>query len=289
MALSFQELGGSPRESYSLSGFKAVREFLVPWESRTDFVRAVFGTSSLTATQTRVTYPGRKNVYASSLTFEPFEKDALCPAEMPELKDDLADYRGSFAKAVVEYEMLDRQQRKDLAIPEDGTAVTYQLKVAASDVLVSPEGWHWQDTGGNLNNDTVFYKRVPVTEHHITWSYVSYPPWTAIAQIQGKLNSSQFLGCGVGTLLFEGAEANKLYKPGYGLDEGAASFVWQIKYLFRELTVKINGGSYGWNAIARGTSGTWATILNTNNRTLYDSDNFNLLFRNVVPPADIPW
>ncbi|HBT77858.1 MAG TPA: hypothetical protein DEB39_13255 [Planctomycetaceae bacterium] len=92
-----------------------------------------------------------------------------------------------------------------------------------------------------------------------------------------------------GTLLFEGAEANKLYKPGYGIFEEASAFAWQIKYLFRELNLKINGTVFGWNAIERGTSGSFANIVNTGNRNLYDLANFNQLFVNVSPPTEIPF
>ncbi len=288
MPLVFQELGGSPREHYSLSGFTAVREFLVPWENRTEFVRAVFGTSSLSLKQRRVIYPGRKDVFATSLRFEPLDADAVNPREMSELGTDLVDYDGSFAKAVVEYAMLDSQERKDAAMPEDGTAITYAMKVVASDIEMAPAGWKWSDTGAALSAATKFTKRVPVTEHHLTWSYVSNPPWTVISSAQGKVNSASFLGCAPGTLLFEGGEANKLYKPGYGLDEGVQAFCWQIKYIFRELSLKGNGSALGWNAIQRTESGSWATVSNTSGRPLYDSTNFQTLFVNATLPFDLP-
>ena len=286
MALTFQELGGSPREKYDSSGFTAVREFLVPWESRTEFVRAVFGTSSLTAKQTRVSYPGRKNVYAASLTFEPFDPHAVRPRELLELKDDLVDYNGSFAKAVVRYEMLDAQDRKDAAMPEDGTAITYRMVVAAENREINPTGWFWEGTGQPVGPETKLVKRIAVTEHHLTWSYVMNPPWTVISSRQGTVNAAAFLGCAPGTLLFEGGEANKLYKPGYGLDEGAARYVWQIRYVFREMSVKMGGGTYGWNHFLRTEPNGWTPVTNGQG-PMYDYADFDPLFRNAMP-SDVP-
>lgn len=285
MALTFQELGGSPSEEYSMDGFTARREFLVPWEKRADFVRAVFGTTSLSIKQTRVAYPGRKDVFAVSLKFEPFDAASVNPREIGVLKSDMVDYNGSFAKAVVRYRDLSSADRRDAALPEDGTSITYRMVIAAETWEIAPTGWRWSDTGASLPGEMKLRKRIPLTEHRLTWHQVVNPPWKTISAVQGKLNGAAFLGCAPGTLLFEGGEANKLYLPGLGLDYDPSPYVWKIDYLFRELAVKM-GGTYGWNHVLREQPNGWASV--TNGSTgLYDYADFQPLFRSSIPP-DVP-
>ncbi len=96
--------------------------------------------------------------------------------------------------------------------------------------------------------------------------------------MQGTVNSSVFQGCAVGTLLFEGAEANKLFRKGSGLEEGPSSYVWSIKYAFREKAIKFANSVYGWNDVYNSATGTWQNIVQ-NNVTLYRSNDFNRLFQ----------
>ncbi len=112
------------------------------------------------------------------------------------------------------------------------------------------------------------------------------PPWDRITAKQGTVNNALFLGCRPETLLFCGAEANKLYRPGYGLDEGPSSFVWAIKYQFSEKAVKMNNNTYGWNHVYHPETGQW-TKINHGTATLYDASDFNSLFHAVMP-NDIP-
>jgi hypothetical protein len=127
-----------------------------------------------------------------------------------------------------------------------------------------------------LAADAHLLKRIPVTEHHVTWHQVASPPWDAIRQLQGKVNSQAFLGCAAETLLFEGAEAQKVFRAGA---EGP-SFAWQVRYVFRERSVKYASEVYGWNhayrtepaGFARATSGS---------ACLYDLGDFTALFQST--------
>ncbi len=99
--LSFQEIGGSPKEVYSYDGFQATRTFLVPWEQRSEFALSVFGRESDETSSKRLTYPGRKDVVATQLTLEPFDSSAINVRELFDPKTDLVDYDGSYAKIIV--------------------------------------------------------------------------------------------------------------------------------------------------------------------------------------------
>ncbi len=74
-------------------------------------------------------------------------------------------------------------------------------------------------------------------------------------------------------MLFEGAEANKLFRA--GLDEGPSQFAWQIAYVFRERPVK-QGAACGWNHVYRGDPPGWVRLTNAGH--LYDTADFSELF-----------
>jgi len=281
--LTFQELGGSPTEEYTLGTFSAKRRFLVPWEQRSEFALAVFGG---TKSKDRLTYPGRKDVYASTLHFEPFDPDAICVREMADLKKDAVHYNGSFARATVNYHTIDSQERGDGPLNEEGTSITYRMVVEPEEVELSPTAWRWNDTNQSVSGNVVLRKSVPATIHYVTWSNVVDPPWEAIQARQGTVNNASFLGCPAETLLFQGAEANKLYRRGSELDEGPSSFVWAIKYAFREKAVKVGVVVHGWNHVYRPETGQWIPVVNGPAK-LYDSSDFNTLFHAALPD-DVP-
>lgn len=284
--LTFQELGGSPEEQYSHDGFHATRSFLVPWEQRNEFAAAVFGTAGDSTSNRRLTYPGRKDVYAYKLRLEPFDPSAVNVRSMADLKTDAVDYNGFYAKAVVDYHTLDSKDRLDGPINEEGTSITYRMAVESEETLLPSTGWKWQDSSTSLATEIVLAKQVPTTTHFVTWGNVVDPPWDKITARQGTVNNAVFLGCAAETLLFKGAEANKLYRPGSGLDEGPSSFVWAIKYAFQEKSVKMNGYTYGWNHVYHPETGRWTIVTHGYSR-VYDSSDFNVLFRTVFP-EDVP-
>ncbi len=283
---AFQELGGSPKEEYSYDGFQATRTFLVPWEQRNEFAVAVFGSAGDSGSSSRLNYPGRKDVYATRLLFEPFDPASVNIRDLSDLKTDSVDYNGSYAKAIVDYNMLDSNDRTDGPLNEEGTSITYKMVVESEETIFPSTGWRWQDTATPLADDLILSKQVPMTTHYITWSNVVDPPWDKITARQGMVNNALFLGCAAETLLFKGAEANKLYRPGSGLDEGPSSFVWAIKYAFLEKSVKMNNYIYGWNHVYHPETGRW-TVVKSGASTVYDLGNFNELFRTVLPD-DVP-
>ena len=279
--MTFQEIGGSPTEQYSDSGFTARREFLVPWEQRNEFAKTVFGNDAESGSG-NLAYPGRNDVFAWKLRFEPFDPSAVSICDLEDPNTDCVHYNGSFAKAIVDYHMQETSDRDDGPIGEEGTSITYRMVIDSVEETIPAEGWNWRSSiGVPVPPDTSLVKRIPTTTHYVTWSNVVTPPWEAISAQQGTVNNAVFLGCTVGTLLFEGAETNKLYRRGSGLEEGPSAFVWAIKYVLREKSVKFKNAVYGWNDFYRIDNGTWETI-EQNGATLYGYSNFNSLFQSNV-------
>ena len=281
MSVPFKELGGSPLEQYGLDGFSARREFLIAWEDREAFAVEVIGRATEHGGSVSVHYPGKTSVFAVKLRYEPFDPDNPDSKALADLTDGLNSYSGSFAKAVVDYKTLNSRDRDDGPNPERGTHLTYRMRFAAEYQPIPARGWTWTDDPSiPAPDDLNLVKLIPVTEHHLTWHQVINPPWQEMHALQGKVNAGEFLGCPEATLLFEGVEASKLYRAGF--ETGPSEFSWQIRYVFRERSVKHGGQVYGWNHFYREKPAGWYEVTNGTHR-LYDLADFSTLFQSAAP------
>ena len=279
MSVSFKELGGSPIEKYNLEGFSARRQFLIAWEDRDAFAAEVMGRASQHGASTWVHYPGKTSVFAVRLRYEPFDPDNPDSKSLAELTDGLNSYSNSFAKAVVDYKTVNPRDRDDGPQNEIGTHLTYRMLFASEYQPIPARGWTFSDDSSiPAPDDLNLAKLIPVTENHLTWHQVINPPWQQIHSLQGKVNAGEFLGCPEATLLFEGAEANKLFRAGF--EAGPSEFCWQIHYAFRERSVKHGGQVYGWNHFYREKPPGWVELTNGTDR-LYDLADFSSLFQSA--------
>lgn len=276
MPTLFKELAGSPREQYNSEGFRATRTFLIAWEDRDAFAAEVMGTATEYGGGGSVHYPGKPAVYAVRLRFEPFDPDEPDVRSLDDLTIGLNSYSGSFAKAIVDYRTIIDQDRDDGPMNEAGTHLSYRMVFRPDSAPLTTEGWEWDDQPtADLPANLELLKSVPLTEHRLTWHQVITPPWSAIHATQGKVNQSEFLGCPAETLLFEGAEASKVFRA--GVEDSVGDFAWQIDYVFRERSIKHGGSTYGWNHTYRGAPVGWARLTNGSDY-LYDTADFAPLF-----------
>lgn len=279
MSVSFKELGGSPIERYGLNGFTARREFLIAWEDRDAFAAEVLGKATSFGGSSWAFYPGKPSVFAVKLRFEPFDPKSPDVQSLTDLTVHLNSYANSFATAVVDYKTVNQQDRDDGPANETGTSLTYRMTFGAEVHTLSQNGWSWVGSPSSpLAADLVVERRIPTTQHELTWSQVVNPPWDTIRGLQGTLNNAEFLGCTAGTLLFEGAEANKLFRADF--EAGASAFAWKIRYLFRERSVKHGGQTFGWNHFYRDSPAGWDTLTN-GAELVYDSADFSALFQST--------
>jgi hypothetical protein len=279
MSVAFKELGGSPVEQYGPDGFRARREFLIAWEHRDAFAAALLGTAASHGGAPQVRYPGKSSVFAVRLRYEPFDPDNPDPKALASLTDGLNGYSSSFAKATVEYETFNPRDRVDGPENEIGTHLTYRMLYGVEPSQITAGGWKWIDQPSvPAPSDVPLIKMLPVTDHHLTWHEVIQPPWETVRELQGKVNSGEFLGCPEGTVLFLGAEANKLFRSGFSAEQ--SGFCWRINYVFRERGVKQGGRTFGWNHGYRADPPGWAELTNGTDR-LYDLADFSTLFQSA--------
>lgn len=275
MSVYFRELAGSPVEWYDSDGFHAKRHFITKWEQRDAFAIELLGEAAAHGGSLSTSYPGKTHVFAVKLRYEPLDPDYLDQKTLESLTGDLNSYSRSYAKATVEYHTVNPMDREDGPSNETGTHLTYKMLHAGEYLPIGPDGWSWNDTSVAIPYTQALTKWVPTTEHYLTWHSVVNPPWSTIHSLQGTINDSEFLSCPAGTVLFEGAEANKLFRAGF--EEGASPFCWQIKYRFRERSIKSGGTTFGWNHLYRESPAGWAEVTNGSTK-LYDSADLMSLF-----------
>lgn len=300
MAIQIQELPGSPQEKYSLDSFSATRTFVVPWNQRDAFARYFLGDrlyaceslmpsdeedeslvppsseAPVSGPTTRLAYPGKPGVYVDKIVFEPFDPNSLDVSKIARPASTLGEY-GSFAKAIVSYRAETTSvDRADSPIADAGTGLTYKMVACGESIALSPRGWRWLDDATlPVSDDLQLVKRVPTIEHQLVWSNVVNPPWEKISALQGTVNVDRFLGYAAETLLFEGAEANKIFNG--EIDAGAVAYTWQIRFLFRERRIESNG-TRGWNDFYRESTGTWSRLVDAAGAPLYRSADHASLF-----------
>lgn len=277
--VSFFELAGSPIEVFSESGFSATRRFLVRWDERSDFARDIMGNSTVFNYQSSTYYPNRTSVFPIKITISPADEKTLLPKEISALHLGLNSYSG-WALAVVEYETLTETDLDFGVDAESGTTLTYRLSCESTELqLPSDSGWVWEDSNASIPENLQVVQRIPQSLHVIIWSQVLNPPWKKIQETQGKINVSEFLDCPSGTLLFEGASANKLYRSTF--QDGESPYCWAISYTFRQKAIHHDGRTYGWNHFFRSEDGTWC-VLKNQGKTIYDYADFAPLFESEI-------
>jgi hypothetical protein len=107
---------------------------------------------------------------------------------------------------------------------------------------------------------------------------VPHPPWDAIRDLRGKVNSAPFLNFQAGTVLFLGAETKRDFQV---LDPG----MWRLAYRFKVRTVPSTAGSNalrGWNHWYRRNASAgehWLEIADADDNRPYASGSFDALFQ----------
>ncbi len=288
MTIPFQELSGSPEEQYTTDGFTAIRKFLVSWSQRDDFVSWLRGTSEQFGSPETVTYPNHADVSPWKIEVVPFDSASITQQSIILPSDALNDYN-SYALVTVHYKIMTQQDLDDGPTAETRTRLTYRMNYQSELVNIPGTGLYWDKTSVSLGENYPIVKQIPLTEHVLTWRQVLYPPWDSIRNMQGKINSTEFLDCPTGTMLYLGASVNKLYRS--DITDGASEFCWSIEYRFLQRIISQGNSQFGWNAAYRSETGLWENVVtgpqsNSNPAVctpLYQSDDFNLLFVSQTP------
>jgi len=252
MTIVYKELAGSPKETFDKDGLKATRRFLCDWGDRHNLLKEITGTGEEFGRTGPAAYPGRDDVFGTQGTIEPFKSatpDSV--AEYSDLTDFINEYTGKLALVVVQYKTLPSTDSSPTDLPDTdpGTFLTYTMDFSGEYMTVPLAGVRWESSADLPVDEDVFPNiRIPIVEHHLTWSRVINPPWSAIREMVGCVNQSAFMGAAAQTVLFDGVRSKKEFI--YFNDFANPFFGWEIEYVFREKSIKYL--DYGGNEAVAG-------------------------------------
>ena len=301
MTVPFSELAGSPTEKFMPEGFGATRQILVAWANRNAMVRELLGTTDEFVGDNAAQYPNRNDVRVAGITSVPWETKVPDGATFDNIKADLNGYAGQKAHLTIEYNWVPPSVWPDPTLEEDtleaNTHIVYSRKLSG-EYHTQPGSWvQWQSDGQlPVPKDALPTIRVPVTEHHYTWSRVTKPPRTAIANARGKVNAEVWNGYAKETLLFEGATMKREFRgfqenDSINPDEGFWAS-WEVGLVFRERNIAAptaDGQQFaGWNHTWRNGPflGTYDKLVGPNDEFSYKTATpaeFSALFKNEAP------
>ena len=280
MTVAFKELAGSPVETCGPEGMKAERRLLCAWDDREQVVQQLLGDGYEYGGNSRARYPDKPDIVAIRTRCEPLSDD-LAPQVLSELTEGLNRYNG-FAKVTVYYEFLAHSERDDLPTIETGTFLTYRQDCDTETMPLCGDSYDWEEyPAESVPAAALPVIRVPVVEHRLTWHRVVRPPWQAIRECAGTVNDDVFIGAAAGTVLFDGASAEREF---IRVDELAkAELGWRLAYVFRERAIKtLDGSIVGWNHTYRSLPADdpgWDRLIDANGNRPYQSGNFARLFQ----------
>jgi len=280
MTVAFKELAGSPVETYGPEGLKAERVLLCAWDDRETVVAGLLGDGYEYGGDGRAQYPDKPDVVAIRARCEPITDDVDAQT-LNDLTEGLNRYNG-FAKITVHYEFLSAAERSDLPATEKGTFLTYRQDYGVETMKLSGDSFTWEDEPSEwVPEAAVPAIRVAVVKHRLTWHRAVRPPWQTIRTRIGTVNDAEFLGAAAGTVLLDGATAEREFIRIGQLNE--AEFAWRLGYTFRERAVKTGDGSIvGFNHAYRSLpvdAPDWDRLIDGASNPPYPSSDFLPLFQ----------
>lgn len=224
--LGFNELAGSPVRDITPVGQRAQRMAIIEQSLLDDLITYLFPLGDFGRA-----YPGNAALRASNMHVEPWGGEAskiASPIASNLDVDAINTY--AYLKVTVDYETI----QADISQGDDPQLLlNHRWSIGGEFLTVEAKGLEWSDEG-LVDDDVKAGILIPTIEHQITWMRVERPPFTAMRDRLGCVNSAnQNFQTGTilpETLLFLGAELHRDI-----LTSGALA--WQVGYHFSERRV----------------------------------------------------
>lgn len=286
MAVSFEELEGSPKLQISEQGIVAQRAYRIAWSDWPAFARELIGSYQVVSDSLVFTapleFPGFPNLVVSELEIEPFDPANPDGTGVSTLRSAPNKYSSGGARVTAIYTTafdVKNNARVQLPSVPDGTYLTYQADLGAEYVTTPARIWQWKDAPGNsqVPADVNPGLLIPQSAFQLVWHRVALPPWDKIRELRGKVNDAAFVGSPAGTVLFLGARITRKF---HFIQDGG---FWEVELSFQENTKELStGDKVGWNHLYKETkvgSEHWVQIEDEDGNAPYQSGDLSLLFQ----------
>ncbi len=294
MAVSFEELEGSPKLQISEQGVAAQRVYRIAWSDWPAFARELIGSYQVVSNSLVFTapleFPGFPNLVVSELEIEPFDPANPDGTGVSTLRSAPNQYSSGGARVTAIYTTaFDVKNNSRVQLPgiPDGTYLTYQADLGAEYVTTPARIWQWKDSPGNpaVPADVNPGLLIPQGAFQLVWHRVALPPWDKIRELRGKVNDAAFVGSPAETVLFLGARITRKFH--FTQDGG----FWEIEFSFQENTKELStGDKVGWNHLYKETkvgSEHWVQIEDEDGNSPYLSGDLSQLFQFEDPTVSV--
>lgn len=214
MAVTFEELTGSPEVRIVDGRFHATRRFKVAWSDTIAFTVDLMGGYSAIGDSFYYTapaaFPGVPQAICREVDIRPFPEDWIDTGAGATLSD--ATNQPLYAVVRAGYRIADhanhRQRRKGLPLVPEGTYLSYAADIGMQTVSLPSRGFVWQDNGAPLPANQHLGLQVPSEQFQLRWERVpvALVPWARVRQLSGTVNELDFLEHPAETVLFQGAK-----------------------------------------------------------------------------------
>lgn len=240
MPISFNELADSPTFTVTAGGAQAERRGLIDWSDVNEFAEEVLPASVATGSGAGQVagagFPGRPALRVTQLVIEPFPQKIVSVdgSGVANYNHALATLNYSTVTATfggsvpsLPVEPLDRRD----PVP----FLQHQVTVGGEWITIPGETLEWANYASeDVNEDVQAGVFVPILEHQVSWPRVVSPPFQAMRDTIGKVNSTTgTFATGTfakETLLFLGAELSREIMSN-------GSRAWNVTYRFSERRV----------------------------------------------------
>lgn len=273
MAITYEELGGSPSFVMDRDGGSATRIVKVAWSDIGRAILEIFPGAAFGYPYT-ASVPGFPWLRAHRMAIDPWDGEGMTGNG-----EGMNTYPGG-AKLTVDYvpfKWPDREHDDGPAGAElqDITFLEQKLTFGGEYLTWPNNGVRWNNAVGTDDeyspnsggvagaaaqadkNFKVFEDvnvgvTIPTIEHSLVWSHVRRPPWLGIRNCLGKVNSVKHMNCQPETLLFTGATAERAYstqgaptwKLEYRISEKCVNYPLRLRYKLFGLIITDGGTSY---------------------------------------------
>lgn len=277
-----KDFDGSPTFSVSKTAASATRQLRMDWPDINTAIEDLFGLVFVAGTGVVRgdihTFPGKPWLLLDSMDIVPFDKanpQTFDANGMPTFKKALATLKYK----TVPWDQDDDSNEDDPDTPE-GTYLTHRISLGGDMLTLSESGLEWENNNDDGKKDVAADVApgmlIPTREHQFTWHFVPSPPWDAMRDAYGKLNTNLQYGAAAETLMFLGADAERDVTI-----DGARA--WTLDYRFQERALKAGGIVVGWNHFFRpdpaAADNSWQKIKRKDGLFVYETTDFDPLFQ----------
>lgn len=273
----YREIGGSPTYNKTQKGASGTDTWMVPWSAAFSFANTVvpseYKLGKFTIKPLGWGFRYDASIFAESVDCSPWY------GEEPGVTGN--SDASKWAKVKVSYKVPEEEEEED---DEDDpeTFLTHKITIGAELMTVPPRNVTLTDASMDPANtkvedimtdeDAPITILMPTAEHQFTWKRVIDPPFAAIYDNIGKVNSGAFLGAGKESLMFLGCDAQREFTTGDAKP-------WTLDYRFSHRCARPVGAPnpLTWNHFYVPKKGTWE-VLRWNGNKAYEQGNFMNLF-----------